>query len=251
MTTIRFFGDSHARYFHINPSIRQRWHLDDNTPTLVGKAIDAASVMGFRPGRSTLNTKKKISRNLSHADFLVLSFGQVDLELGYYYRRVVKGENLSRSAFTTMLSKIYLDFVTSLDFPAEKIAIKGVNLTVLADKEFSFNYVKRIVLDQQEEERQILEDRLHKEIATEKAQNSMHLEFNDKIAKKFGTIGAKYFDINSNIARLSSTGEPDPKLGLQQIWHPAINDHHLADNLELRRYHFRAATRVFGFDVIP
>lgn len=235
-TVLRVYGDSHARYFlNSNRFLYGRLGIGPDLPTIDGQAIQAASVAGFRPGKSSLNTKEIIQGGIDGADLIVLAFGQVDLELGYYYRKVVKREaGLDPASYPQWLAGIYFDFVDSLGVPPERLAIKGVNLTVLTERTFTERYARRIVLKEGEEKGQ--RRALREAILSEAEQNAMSLSYNALLRKECEAREIRYFDINASIAR----HEDGEIAGIASRYCPAGLDHHLVDSLDVRRYHIDA-----------
>ena len=136
-TRLHIFGDSHSRYFFPLKFGYERAGLNRNKSVIAGEFIRAASLAGFRPGRSTLDTRLKIEAAMPACTHLVLGFGQVDLELGYYYRRVVKGEDITRPGYVAWLIEIYRTFLSELDLSGKQVALKGVNLSVLSSTGFT------------------------------------------------------------------------------------------------------------------
>src|SRR5699024_10773924 len=104
--TIVTIGDSHSKFFGPPKYFAGRAGL--RTPlryTIEPNPISAASVAGFRPGVSTLDVKTKVHQALTGASMAILSFGQVDLELGLYYRRAVKGEEWEAEQYAAWLAE--------------------------------------------------------------------------------------------------------------------------------------------------
>ncbi len=237
---IRVFGDSHARYFlKANRFLFARLDIDtdQSRPFAVdGQAINAASVAGFRPGKSTLNTKEIIENGIEDADLVVLGFGQVDLELGYYYRKVVKRESdLETESYPERLCRIYFDFIENLRLPPQKLAVKGVNLTVLTERKFTERYARRVVLKEGEAPGNRKD--LRHAILSEQEQNAMSLRYNDLLRRECERKGIRYFDINASIARYDENGK---LAGIASHFCPAGFDHHLVDSLDVRRFHIEA-----------
>lgn len=238
-------GDSHAKYFF--PDDRSNGQLrmgfDPDNLKITGSPIKAASIMGFRPRQSQLNTKVVVSEAASQNDFLVLNFGQVDLELGYYYRRVVKGEEtLETFEFSEILIKVYADFLKSISKGRAKIILKGVNLTTLGDPKFSFRYARRIVLNNPEADSKETRQILRSVLKSEDEQNAFHLAFNQGVKDLAAREGYGYFDV---IAQTSVIGE-DGVVRLDPRFAPARFDHHMANSLALQRDHILGVLRAAG-----
>lgn len=227
---------------------RLRLGLSSNTVDIRGRTIGAASIAGFRPQKSTLDTKRIITRRARMAQKLVLAFGQVDLELGYYFRKVIKEENITQTDYVDWLIGIYAAFIADLKFSTEHLAIKGVNLTVLGDPTFTHQYVKRIITERRGNHT-FQNVALSRVLLSESQQNSMHLDFNRKLKLLAATIGARYFDLVEETSKLNKDGNPDPACGLDILWAPSKTDHHLVDSLATRKLHLQKLFDTFGFQV--
>lgn len=253
MKHVHVYGDSHATYFFPKFFGYVRMGMDPREIKFEGQAIPAASVAGFRPGQSTLDTKTIISENAKKARYLVLAFGQVDLELGYYYRKVIKKEDTNPQKYVAWLSDIYETFVGTLEL-SEHVALKGVNLTVLSHLEFSHQYVSRIITertDKSEAENAQAIKELKGEILSEQDQNAMHLEFNRNVSRIAEKNGIAYFDINDHICRTDPvSGIRGPQMGLAPEYLPATFDHHIADSIKIRAIHIRCALRALGLETL-
>ncbi|WP_134681188.1 hypothetical protein [Paracoccus ravus] len=204
-----------------------------------GHVFRAASVAGFRPRKSTLNVKEQIAAALPDISRMVLAFGQVDLELGYYYRIAVKGEAVTPETYPDWLISIYRDFLRGLTSKDCQLALKGVNLTTLAPVEFSARYVAKIVNEGGKLPRLTAVEKVRSYILPEAEQNRMHLAFNDRLRDLASEIGARYFDLNDALA------EPAGERKLADRFKPGTFDHHLADTVEVRQLHYRAIGKAF------
>lgn len=240
--TIHVFGDSHAKFFFRTGFFAGRHKLA--TPLryqIDGQYIPASSVAGFRPGDRKLNVKDTIREALPDVSHLILAFGQVDLELGYYYRLAVKKEDQTPETYVKWLLGIYGDFVASLSDADCEIALKGVNLTALTPKPFAIKYVLRIIEGEERKDAPEAKKTLSPLILSEDEQNAMHLDFNAGLAKMAEDKGLKYFDL---VAETSEKGADTPRLA--DSFKPAGFDHHLIDSVAVRRMHYVAAGKAFG-----
>lgn len=246
MTTIHVYGDSHARYFFPKQLGYQRAGIDSRVVNFAGSVVTAASVAGFRKVRPTLETRQRILTNIDCATHMILAFGQVDLELGYYYRLVVKRERITPRGYVDWLAGTYFDFLATLPLGHLRLALKGVNLTLLDPVELAVDYISQIVTEGGSgQDRRAFAEGLADHILGEAAQNAMHLDFNRRLKAGAEARGHRYFDVNEPISA------PDPVTGLCSVdprFRPAEPDHHLADTLYLRSLHMRAAIEVFGID---
>ena len=179
MKAIHVFGCSHSKFFFNGAQVARRLDLEGLGIQIEGRFVRAASVAGFRPRRSTLETKEIINSALPQAKALCLAFGQVDLELGYYYRVVVKEEELTPSAYVAWLCGIYEEFVDGLPIAPDQLAFKGMNLTVLTEPKFTYRYVKRTIKQQGNIDKVEKLEKLEAAILSEDAQNGMSLAMNE------------------------------------------------------------------------
>lgn len=139
---IKVFGDSHSRIFKkIN---LDKFKIDVDS-------ISGASLNGLCKINSKLNINQKIINYLKNnkPDFLILKFGQVDIDLNYYYKIVVKNENININNFVKNLIHNYIIFILNISnyIPLSNIIIFGINPPTLIDQKSCFNYTKRIILD--------------------------------------------------------------------------------------------------------
>lgn len=246
-TIITVLGDSHAAFFLPTPYYIGRLGL--RTPlryVIEGEAVPAASVAGFRPGVSALNVKNKITEKLPTADYLILAFGQVDLELGYYYRLAVKGESVTPESYVDWLLAVYTAFVEDLPATRCRIALKGVNLTALAPRSFAERYISRIVTEGKNLEPSEGDALVRPFVLSEDAQNAMHLNFNAGVRAFAERSGRGYFDLVADTGNGGGSWLLGRPLRLDDQFRTAGFDHHLANTVSVRRMHYVAAGRVFG-----
>lgn len=87
MKQIQVFGDSHSIYFQVNNKLlfHAPWIKKFNIEV---NSIPASTIVGFGKKRSKLNVKSLIDEKKDNNKINLFAFGQVDLELGYYYRKV-------------------------------------------------------------------------------------------------------------------------------------------------------------------
>lgn len=243
---VTVFGDSHAALFLPFPHSQGRLGYAGPPPyTIAGQAMYAASIAGFRPGQSKLHAKEKIRAALPEVERLVLAYGQVDLELGYYHRLAVKGEEITPAGYVDWLLDIYAAFVDGLDVDRDALALKGVNLTSLVPQEFAIQYVRKIVQRGNELDDAEADARLAPFMLDEDAQNAMHLAFNAGLAAYAARTGCRYFDL---VAQTAAPGSPTGTPRLADAVRTAQPDHHLADTVAVRRMHYDAIGAVFDLD---
>ena len=239
---VTVFGDSHSKFFHPTPLQYQRMGVVTPLPYRInGSHIRGAAVSGFRQQKSKLNVKERIIAALADARHLILAFGQVDLELGYYFRNAIKGERYSPEAYTDWLIGIYASFVDGLTTERCELALKGVNLTVLDPAPFAARYVSKIAREGTKLSIAEATKLVRPFILSEADQNSMHLRFNEQMRELAISSGVRYFDLNDGI---KDTSQESPRVADE--FRPGPFDHHLTDSLPVRRLHYVRAGEVFG-----
>lgn len=244
---ITVFGDSHSAFFFPTPFFAGRCGYGVPLPYgVTGKSIAAASLAGFRPGVTTLKVKETITEALPAAERMVLAFGQVDLELGYYYRLAVKKEAISPESYVDWLIGIYRDFLAGLATGGCRVALKGVNLTALTPKLFAVRYVSRIVMEGKKIDQSVADDMVAPHILSEPEQNRMHLAFNHRLAALAAELGHGYFDINDRLSEGPAQALAGATPRLADQFKTGFFDHHLADTVVVRRIHYEALGRVSG-----
>lgn len=249
-STIHVFGDSHSQYFFAAAGdAYRRLGVDKDKILILGEPICSASLTGLRSNASTVQAREKITVAASETERLILGFGQVDLEFGYYYRLVMKGEKITPHSFVEWLIGIYRNFLDTLDVHDIPIALKGVNLTVMTEQNFRLEVTSRIVIETET----CLEARkksvhkaseIYRVLLSEEQQNAMHLNFNMQLKKLADEYEYIYFDLNHELANGAKHNSGIPRVS--SLFQPADHDHHIADSLYIRAIHLHAATNVFN-----
>lgn len=245
-TRIAVFGDSHAALFFRGGLTYPQLGIPRPVPYDVvrGGVITGGSVAGFRPGDSKLDVKGKVLAQLPRLTHLVLAFGQVDLELGYYYRLAVKGEQTTPEEYVAWLAKIYRTYLEDLETGDCRVALKGVNPTALVPKGFAARYVSRIVLRAGESDPAAAVAAVTPYILRQDDQNAMHYAFNATLRGIARDLDMAYFDL------VDALTEPNPTRGgpprLSDLHRRAADDHHVANTVWVRRRHWEAAGAAFG-----
>lgn len=244
---ITVFGDSHSALFFETPfyagRLRLKWPLRYR---VIGEPIPAASVAGFRPGDSKMMVKDKILASLPESERMILAFGQVDLELGYYYRLAVKGEIITPQSYVEWLLGIYADFVGRLNVSAScQVALKGVNATALSPRPFAARYVSRIVMEGTKMGPDEADRLVEPYLLSEDSQNAMHFQFNRGLADFAGKMGWRYFDLIAQTCSGAIPGISSEPPRLADEFRTGRFDHHLADTVMVRRLHYEVAGRIF------
>ena len=139
MKKISVFGDSHSRIFK---------KINIKNIVLDVNNISGGTITGLAKRISTLEIKKTIIAYLQNQelDYLILKFGQVDIELGYYYKSVVKNDTFTKQEYIDIIIgkyKLFLeDILKYID--KSKIIIWGINPPALLSKKKCLLYTSRI-----------------------------------------------------------------------------------------------------------
>ncbi len=233
-------GDSHAKFFFKFGS--HDTHLSDGTK-VHGKSIGAASLAGFGRSRSALNlnttVKTQIARFSGQCQHVVFAFGQVDVELGLYYRWAVKGEDTPPEILFEQIIARYFEMIPTLAGGLRPI-VKGVNQTVLQGPH-ALAYTSRIVLEApshegKPEKRMQALAACYPDFTTRQA---ISRQFNRILAKAAARAGIGYFDINSAIVD-KKTGE------VLDEYCPNFDDHHIVNSIGVHKLHLAHLKEAIG-----
>ena len=232
MKKIQIFGDSHSRYFEVTPKLQFHAPWTRSLDVEVNK-IPASTIIGLGRKRSKLNVSQIIDDNIQDKSLLVLAFGQVDMELGYYYKKIVKNEDIDLYDFADELLSVYKGYIESVALKDNPIALKGLNLTVLKHQPFAIHYTRRIISENitDKDELQRLSMQLKEKMEPFSKRNGATIYFNKNLRDLCLEHGWLYFDINDFLSGFT-LGR-----GILDTFVPSGFDHHLVDSLEVRQAH--------------
>jgi hypothetical protein len=243
MKNIVIYGDSHSRLFEANTLV-SNIIPDLKNYSVIVRAIDGASCVGFGKRQSTLNLRNRILSDLAEdkIDYLVLNFGQVDTELGLFYEKYVKKSAINISFCLERYVSIYVNFINDLPIDKNKLIIKGVNVTTLCFSQHRFlNYLSRIITENIncEDEKIVIKKDMRRDlnIFTDSFRTQIGLEFNMKLKLALEKIGVSYMDINSYLLDKSSN-----LIKLEYIYRKF--DHHIVDSISSRCLHLNELLKV-------
>lgn len=232
---IKIFGDSHAGYFnltekvrHSYPSLKEIKNRDYKLSVTHG-----ASVKGLGKKSSRLNIAQAIGESISAGDTLVLNFGQVDLELGYYYENVIKCRTIEPPIFIEELVTAYERFLLQTIPKVGKIIIKGVNIPVFRFQTFAENYIGKIITENINSQSEVHQKKIQLSNAILKVEDATKaaIDFNSRMEEiACNNRGLVYFDINSYLA--------DEEGLIKNEYIPANFDHHIVDTVYVRNIHW-------------
>jgi len=200
------------------------------------------AISGFGKRKSSLNSREIFVKEVNQFKPNVLCFalGQVDIELGYYYKKVVKGDDIDFNSFALALVDTYIKntiaLINELGIDLHKVIFKGINLSVLTNSRMkAVNYTSRIITENISDRDSILEykKKLNAAFPSSLERSYYHLKFNKALQEAAIASGMKYFDINSLVEDKDNKGLVDLK------YIPAGQDHHLVDSLYIRSLHLK------------
>lgn len=233
-------GDSHGRYMGISSQVGVCYPPLRGI-TCIPKAINAATVTGVGKLKSTLSLSSDIPQWIGSArpDFLVMGLGQVDVELGIPFRHFVKGETTPSRELLAGFVDSYMGYMSSLDFPASRIVIKGINAPVLCyDRAKAIRYINRIVTErftdstEDAARQELVLSQLKVSYPSDIIRTDHAITFNAMLKEFARKAGYGYFDINSDLID-TSTGL------IKTAYVPSGFDHHIVDTLDVRIMHWK------------
>ncbi len=223
---IKVFGTSHSRVF-------KKLKLDKYS--IDCENISGATLVGLPKRTSTLDIKNRIITYLkkNKPNFLVLNFGQVDIDLTYYYKIVVKGENINKKKYIEDLISCYKKFILQLleYIDKEKIIIFGINPPALIDKESCFKYTSRIIFNKNS----ISNDLLKSNIESIEERTNFSKLFNIKLNEMC---------IKNNIKYTMAFNEFLNSKNIVSHFFTSNNDHHLR-GIENDKCNYEPTNRLF------
>lgn len=245
---ILIFGDSHSGYFNLSNELKDMCESFRGIETKVA-TMPGATINGFGKRKSTLNLRDKLLEELNgfNPDFVCFALGQVDVELGLYYREVVKGESIDHKQFIDELCENYWitikDILSNTNIPLSKVCVKGINLSVLTkSRQKAIQYTRRIITEniQIKDDVQKFTNLLKRTYPSNLERYSNHIYFNN-VMKATVEGEASYFDINDLIEDPENKGEVHP------AYIPSKSDHHVLDSLFVRQVHMeRLINKLLG-----
>lgn len=241
MNKIVVFGDSHSHYYDVKKVSSS--HVMRDT-SIYGYEIErigfpGASVKGFgRRKTSTLNLTDTIIQSIGSEDIVVLAFGQVDMELGLYYRRFVKDSNETLAEFIQDCLDSYKILIQATKKKAKHVIIKGINLPVMIDQSRAIEYTKRIITENlnNSSEIKIVFNNLQQRLPGIFSRISIAEEFNQVLELMCFELEIEYFDVNNDISY--------PNGIVMEEFISAVSDIHLISSLKIRHIHFRALKNI-------
>lgn len=223
------FGDSHSLYFGLTEQVKRYSKHNLDGIDIKNYVYTGGTINGFGKRDSTLGLYDKVMTEVNSfkPDFVCIGFGQVDLELGYYYKKYVKCEDFEFSDWIISTLEIYSGFIKKLDVP---VIIKGLNPPVLiSSRGKAINYTKRIITENisDEQKASFVLDKMKAQFPSDLYRKNMTNVFNKHLENMCLANGWKYFDLHEELT--------DKNTGMvSSIFIPTKPDHHLVDSIYVR-----------------
>jgi len=237
MKKVLIFGDSHSSFFRPQP-LGSLW--TGSTHEIKTQVIAGATIRGFGKSVSSLNVKERIIEVANLGDVVVLCFGQVDIELGLYYRRVVKKVTESDHAFMLDCISAYQQLLDVLLSRSIGVVIKGLNYPALVSQDAAVKYTTKIIksnISDEDEARQLTR-KLKKELPGIMERINLTRQFNLMLHMLASQNGLPYFDINDHIAY--------PNGLIREEFLRSTADNHICDSIKTRIIHLECLNKVLG-----
>lgn len=233
-------GDSHTRYFKKANTLAWSGILSRTSPSVTAFDYVAASAKGFAAGPTSRFAYRSFRRDYEAncPDFICLGYGQVDAEMGFYFRKFVKGYTGSAEADLSGVFDAYIQMAEAT-VKTRPLVFKGPNPSTLRiDIQLLTHSFQRLVVRITDtEERKVIWTAMNERppSVTDHAMNNCTAAA--ILKSKVEKAGHIYFDIRSEV-------EDSATPGMARWEHvPAISDVHLCDSFHVRKAH---ADRLFG-----
>ena len=234
-------GDSHAESFFPQGKSPK---IIGHDISVYGEAMVAATVTGFGRTRSALNVNTRarnmIKEHRTNCRHVLFALGQVDVELGLYYRWAVKDEMVVPETFFEEIVALYIRNIKEMKGELQPI-IKGINQTVLKNQPHALHYTSRIILEREKGSAEVseLKAKLREVYPSYDVRLMLNNLFNEILADGAARAGIPYFDINAAIID-KDTGE------VADAFCPNYNDHHIVNSVETHKLHIKHVLAAIG-----
>lgn len=232
---IAIFGDSHSEYFRQNDFYTRQGIKTDVF------LYPGATVVGLGRRTSTLGVDLKVSEVIAKArhDYYVFKFGQVDIELGFYYRLLFKDENLKFASFVEDVVAAYRDYLLVLPLPRDKIIVHLLNVPTLRHQGAAVQYTSRVIQENTTPDQvKVLNQRLAAVLPDFVERTRRILLFNRRLKAVFPPLSIAVADptpwfLNAETSLLDDAYMPGGQ-----------NDHHYVDSMQVRKIFAHGLLRV-------
>ena len=183
------FGCSHAYATFIKPN------LDYKIPLIFSRP--GSTIAGFGKRKSALNTFSKIQETVKsiNPSTIVLKFGQVDVDLGFYYRLFVKGEEIKNpQEFFDKIIEDYVDKISLIEVPEKFVC--GINMPTIIDKSMAIKYTSKVIAETPagESRKELSFMDVQQKFPSYETRFKISLTFNEILRQKCAERGLPYFD---------------------------------------------------------
>lgn len=240
MSVVKIFGDSHSSYFKLTPRVLKLLGSPNLKSTV--NVYKGGSMAGFGKRESTLNLSNEVKKSIESDDFVILNFGQVDIELGFYYKKIIKDNEQSTIQHMNEIIEKYMVFIKSLD--NNRIIIKGLNAPSTCHSENQWqNFIMRIIspntlseVDNQNINTELIKRKIKNLPSDDSIRTKISLEFNKRLKTACHNNNVHYFDINEELI--------DKNTGiLKNSFITPVFDNHITDSIETRLLHWNGALK--------
>lgn len=198
---ILVFGDSHSHLYNKLGVLKKAKQYDSLIfgYGVTRQGFPGASLRGIGKTRdSTLNISEKILDTITSEDIVVLVFGQVDIELGFYFRKCVKNIDENADTFIKNCVDSYKVFIERLQEKTENIIIKGVNMPTIMNRQDAVKYTSKIIFENltEKEDRVAASTKLRQVLPDILTRIEMSKKLNHALELACIELNVDYFDIN-------------------------------------------------------
>lgn len=159
--------------------------------------IGGATITGFGRRASTLDVYNRIERYIKtfKPSSVVLKFGQVDVDLGLHYKKIVKKEPTNYLQHFNEIIKAYMDSVLQLP-PCCQYIFCGINIPSQLSQQSTIDYTSRIITEniQDNSNAESCRKELAKLLPSLEKRTKMSLDFNKMLKKECKCNGFAYLD---------------------------------------------------------
>ena len=194
LKTITLLGDSHTLCFCGSSLWNKNLLIDDNT-LIINRNRDSVSISGLNNPKSKTGYNKIINDNFKNKIncYNLFKLGQVDVEYVYYYKTLVKMENITKTDFYTNIIDKYLEYLNKFN-NGNKI-ICGINLHASGKTDFDINYLKTIIG---------IDIDIDKTLFNHQIKMEDHLKFNKILKEKCILNNITYFDLTEECIEIKN-----------------------------------------------
>jgi|GEM_PF-1111186 len=188
-TDLAVIGDSHA-----GSTFGARVFSRTIPPVFV---LPGATIAGFGKRKSTLGVFSNCHKVVAalKPSTLLFKFGQVDVDLGIYYRLFVKGMDINIKNFFVKMTKDYLQSIRDLP-KTTKYIVCGINMPTLVDTDAAAKYTSRVIFENKNDEKMVKELylKLQQNMPPYEERFQRSLMFNETLRATCEQHGIAYFD---------------------------------------------------------